>query len=173
MLATIATETATDTLVLTPPTPVPPVAAAKASGLVPLAEGQQSQLDAKADSFVEELAALDANSPEFGKKVDQITNMGRREIAEAAGQSNRFLDRPVKAMQEGGVGKDLAELRRTVEDLDPGKKGRSLTASRKIFGDHPLRQSPARLFRQLQVGADAHRLDPHQPIERQGRVAEG
>jgi uncharacterized protein YaaN involved in tellurite resistance len=138
MLATTATETATDTLVLTPPTPVPPIATTKASGLVPLAEGQQSQLDAKAESFVEELAGLDANSPEFGKKVDQITNMGRREIAEAAGQSNRFLDRPVKAMQEGGVGKDLAELRRTVEDLDPGKKGRRLSAPRKLFGVIPF-----------------------------------
>ncbi len=138
MLATTATETATDTLVLTPPTPVPVLAPAQAAGLVPLAEGQQTQLDAKAESFVQELAALDANSPEFGKKVDQITNMGRREIAEAAGQSNRFLDRPVKAMQEGGVGKDLAELRRTVEDLDPGKKGRRLSAPRKLFGVIPF-----------------------------------
>jgi len=136
-LATTATETATDTLVLTPPTPVQAVATTKAAGLVPLADDQKSQLDQKAEGFVEELAALDANSPEFGKKVDQITNMGRREIAEAAGQSNRFLDRPVRAMEEGGVGKDLAELRRTVEDLDPGKRG-NLTAPKKLFGIIPF-----------------------------------
>ena len=135
-MATTTTATETD-LVLTPPTPVQAVAPTKAAGLVPLKDEQQTQLDAKADSFVEELAALDANSPEFGKKVDQITNMGRREIAEAAGQSNRFLDRPVKAMQEGGVGKDLAELRRTVEDLDPGKRG-SLTAPKRLFGIIPF-----------------------------------
>ncbi|MFM9853024.1 MAG: toxic anion resistance protein, partial [Sphingomonadaceae bacterium] len=41
---------------------------------------------------------------------------------------------PVKAMDpDSGVGKDLAELRRTVEDLDPGKKG-DLLSPKKIFG---------------------------------------
>src|SRR3546814_2708363 len=75
-------------------------------------------LEAKAEAFVEELAASDANSPEFGRKVDQITNLGRREIAEAAGQSNRFLDRPVRAMDADiGVGTNLAELRRTIEEI--------------------------------------------------------
>jgi uncharacterized protein YaaN involved in tellurite resistance len=87
---------------------------------------------------VEELAAQDVNSPEFGKRVDQISDMGRREIAEAAGQSNRFLDRPVRAMdKEGGVGTDLAELRRTIEDLDPGKQG-NLLAPKKLFGIIPF-----------------------------------
>ena len=136
-MATTATTTETE-LVLTPPAPVQAVAPAKAAGLVPLKDEQQTQLDAKADGFVEELAALDSNSPEFGRKVDQITNMGRREIAEAAGHSNRFLDRPVKAMDgESGVGADLAELRRTIEDLDPGKRG-NLTAPRKLFGLIPF-----------------------------------
>jgi uncharacterized protein YaaN involved in tellurite resistance len=64
--------------------------------------------------------------------------MGAKEIREAAGQSNRFLDRPVKAMNaDSGVGKDLAELRRVVEDLDPGKKG-NLTAPQKLFGIIPF-----------------------------------
>jgi uncharacterized protein YaaN involved in tellurite resistance len=35
------------------------------------------------------------------------------------------------------VGKDLAELRRTVEDLDPGKRG-NLTAPKKLFGLIPF-----------------------------------
>ena len=66
-----------------------------------------------------ELAALDTNSPEFGRKVDQLTTMGRKEIAEAAGASNRFLDRPVKAIDaDTGIGTDLTDLRRTVEELD-------------------------------------------------------
>jgi uncharacterized protein YaaN involved in tellurite resistance len=125
-------------LVLTPPEPVVSVAPEKASGLVPLDDGQKTQLEAKAEAFVEELAAQDVNSPEFGKRVDQISDMGRREIAEAAGQSNRFLDRPVRAMdKESGVGTDLAELRRTIEDLDPGKQG-SLTAPKKLFGLIPF-----------------------------------
>jgi uncharacterized protein YaaN involved in tellurite resistance len=135
----MATQIAEPTdLVLTPPEPVVTVAPEKASGLVPLDDTQRTALEAKADAFVEELAAQDVNSPEFGKRVDQISDMGRREIAEAAGQSNRFLDRPVRAMdKEGGVGTDLAELRRTIEDLDPGKQG-SLTAPKKLFGLIPF-----------------------------------
>ena len=135
----MATQTAEPAdLVLTAPDPVVTVAPERASGLVPLEDGQRSALEAKADSFVEELAAQDVNSPEFGKRVDQISDMGRREIAEAAGQSNRFLDRPVRAMdKESGVGTDLAELRRTIEDLDPGKQG-SLTAPKRLFGIIPF-----------------------------------
>ena len=125
-------------LVLTAPEPVVTVSPERASGLVPLDETQRSALELKAETFVEELAAQDVNSPEFGKRVDQISDMGRREIAEAAGQSNRFLDRPVRAMdKEGGVGTDLAELRRTIEDLDPGKQG-SLLAPKKLFGIIPF-----------------------------------
>ncbi|VVT26177.1 Toxic anion resistance protein [Sphingomonas aurantiaca] len=132
-------ETLTEpSLVLTPPDPVPTVAAAKAAGLVPVDAGVKSQLDERVAGFVTDLVAQDVNSPEFGKRVDAITAMGAKEIREAAGQSNRFLDRPVKAMdQETGVGKDLAELRRVVEDLDPGKKG-NLTAPQKLFGIIPF-----------------------------------
>ena len=133
-------ETLTDEpgLVLTPPDPVPTVTAAKAAGLVPVDAGVKSQLEERVSGFVTDLVAQDVNSPEFGKRVDAITAMGAKEIREAAGQSNRFLDRPVKAMdQETGVGKDLAELRRVVEDLDPGKKG-NLTAPQKLFGIIPF-----------------------------------
>ena len=135
----MATQLAEPTdLVLTAPEPVVPVSPERASGLVPLDETQRSALELKAETFVEELAAQDVNSPEFGKRVDQISDMGRREIAEAAGQSNRFLDRPVRAMdKEGGVGTDLAELRRTIEDLDPGKQ-ESLLAPKKLFGIIPF-----------------------------------
>lgn len=125
-------------LVLTPPAPVPPVVAEKATGLVPLDSGQKTQLQARAGAFIDELVALDANSPEFGKKVEQLTVMGRREIADAAGHSSRFLARPVKAMDDdSSVGADLAELRRTIEDLDPGRRG-DLLAPKKLFGILPF-----------------------------------
>lgn len=133
---TTTTKTVSD-LELTPPDPVPAVAPEKAAGLVPVDEEKKSALEEKADAFVAELVALDANSPDFGKKVDQITNMGRKEIMAAAQMSNRFLDRPVRAMdQENGVGADLSELRRTVEDLDPGRRGKM--TGRKLFGIIPF-----------------------------------
>ena len=73
--------------------PLQAIAPAEAAGLVPLKAEETSELDKKVAQFVDELAALDSNSPEFGKKVDQLTAMGRKEIGEAAGASNRFLDR--------------------------------------------------------------------------------
>ncbi|MFO6446256.1 toxic anion resistance protein [Erythrobacter sp. NE805] len=137
----MSTETQTITateFTLTPPDPVPQVAPEQAAGLVPVTSEQKSKLDTKVDAFVNELVSVDANSPAFGEKVDQITRMGQEQIRAAAAMSNRFLDRPVRAMDaDGSVGKDLAELRRTVEDLDPGKQGK-LSGPRKILGIIPF-----------------------------------
>jgi uncharacterized protein YaaN involved in tellurite resistance len=132
------TATAIETdLKLTPPDPVPVVSAERAAGLVPVSDDQKTKLEERVEAYISDLIAQDVNSPEFGKRVDQLTNMGRKEIMDAAGQSNRFLDRPIRRMDEGsGVGADLAELRRTVEDLDPSKKGNLMTKE-KLFGIIP------------------------------------
>lgn len=125
-------------LKLDPPAPVAAVAPARAEGLVPLKAEQISELDARVARFVTELVAEDAASPEFGRKVDQLTNLGAREIAEAAGQSNRFLDRPVRAMdRDNGIGADLTALRATIEDLDPSTRG-DLFTRKKLFGLIPF-----------------------------------
>ena len=151
---TTATKTAGD-LELTPPDPVPSVVPEKAAGLVPVDAEKKSALEQKVEGFVNELIALDAQSPEFGKKVDQITGMGRKEITVAAGMSNRFLDRPVRAMdQETGVGRDLAELRRTVEDLDPGRKGK--LTGRKLFGVIPIFGNSLKKYFDSYTSAQGH-----------------
>lgn len=130
----MATETK---LKLDAPEPVAAVAPEAAAGLVPLADGVKNELEGRVDGFISALVAQDANSPEFGKQVDRLANLGQQQIAEAAGQSNRFLDRPVRAMdKDNGIGADLTQLRRTVEDLDPSKRG-SLTTRKKIFGVIP------------------------------------
>jgi uncharacterized protein YaaN involved in tellurite resistance len=135
-MASDPTATATASkLKLDPPEALQPLATQEAAGLVPLKSEEVSELDDKVAKYVEELAALDSNSPEFGKKVDQLTTMGRKEIADAAGASNRFLDRPVKAIdKDSGIGADLTELRRTIEALDP--KGAS--KPRKLLGIIPF-----------------------------------
>ncbi len=130
----MATQTTEEpALVLTPPDPVPSVAPAKAAGLVPVDDTKRTELQRRVDDFIDQLVAQDANSPEFGKRVDAISNLGAREIREAAGQSNRFLDRPVKAMdQESGVGADnyppsairAEEQGRVVAKLTVGTDGR-------------------------------------------------
>lgn len=125
-------------LVLTPPDPVPVVSPEKAVGLVPVGDDVRTKLQEKVAGFVDDLVAQDVNSPEFGKRVDAIAAMGQKEIRAAADQSNRFLDRPVKAMDsESGVGADLTELRRTIEKLDPSVNGKLISGRgimSKIFG---------------------------------------
>jgi uncharacterized protein YaaN involved in tellurite resistance len=137
-----ATATATK-IKLDPPEVLQPVAPAEASGLVPLKSEETTELDKRVAQFVDELAGLDSNSPEFGKKVDQLTAMGRKEISEAAGASNRFLDRPVKAIdKDTGIGADLTELRRTVESLDP----KEATKTKKLLGIIPFGNRVDRYF---------------------------
>ena len=142
---------ATDTkLKLEAPEALQTVQPHDAAGLVPLKQEERSALEVKVDAFVEELVDTDANSPEFGKKVDQLTSMGRKEIAEAAGYSNRFLDRPVKAIdKDTGIGADLTELRRTVEALDPGRQG-NLSSPRKILGIIPFGNKIGNYFEKYQ-----------------------
>src|SRR5436305_15228187 len=146
----MATEPAPDTvtqtatkLKLDPPEALEAIPPTEAAGLVPLKSEETTELDSRVTKFVDELAALDANSPEFGKKVDQLTTMGRKEIAEAAGASNRFLDRPVKAIdKDTGIGADLIELRRTVEPLDPTEA----TKTKKLHGSIPFGNRVNRYF---------------------------
>ena len=121
----------------------------QAAGLVPVEESVKTKLDTVVDKFVDELVSADANSPEFGKKVDELTNMGRKQIAEAAGHSNRFLDRPIRAIdKDSGIGADLTELRRTVETLDPGRNNAG--KPRKLFGIIPLGGGLTNYFRSYQ-----------------------
>ncbi|GFE77333.1 toxic anion resistance protein [Novosphingobium sp. TCA1] len=125
-------------LTLTAPAPVPAVPVQQAAGLVPLSDSVRSELQTKADAFVAELLALDAQSPEFGNKASQLTNIGQKEVVALSSQSNRFLDRPTKAMDgEGGVGQALTQLRTVVEDLDPSREG-DLLKPRKLLGIIPF-----------------------------------
>ncbi len=131
------TETATPidapAITLEAPSPVPVVAPDRAAGLVSIGSETKTKLEERVDGFIDDLVATDANSPEFGQKVDQIANMGRAEIAAAALQSNRFLDRPTRSLdRDGTVGSDLVALRQTVEDLDPTRQG--MLSQKKLFG---------------------------------------
>ncbi|WP_372915565.1 toxic anion resistance protein [Sandarakinorhabdus sp.] len=120
------------------PVAVSAIAPARAAGLVPLKDREKAQLETKVEAFIDELIAIDAASPEFGKKVDALANLGATEIARAAAQSNRFLERPTRAInKETGIGADLVQLRKIVEDLDPGKSGK-LTGRKKLFGLIPF-----------------------------------
>lgn len=171
-------------LTLTPPEPVPPVAPGQAAGLVPVEDAVRAEMRQRAAEYVEGLAGLDARSPEFTTRITEITELGAAEIRGAAQQSNRMLDRTVRSLSDGhggpgGAGGDaqsrvagsLVELRRTVEDLDPGEtpgRGARRLLSKlpggKRFRDHVATYASAqgtlnKIVASLRSGQDELRRD--------------
>ena len=113
-------------LMLTPPDPAPVIATTQAPRLAPAVPAAAlPALDAKVDGYVDSLMTAAARSPEFEAKANDVRTMGDDDIRKSAEASNRLLQSPVKAIQEGGLSSGskisgtLLDLRRTVEDLDP------------------------------------------------------
>jgi uncharacterized protein YaaN involved in tellurite resistance len=131
-------------LTLTPPAPVAAVSASKAATMLPLADGREAELTAKAKEFAAELATMDPRVPDFTRKVHDISSMGDSEIRSASQVANRMLKRPVAALASAkGEGADaqvrvagqLVALRRTVVDLDPKQ---AASGPRKLLGLIPF-----------------------------------
>ncbi len=145
---------------LTPPEPVAPVSEDKAMSMVPVSEDQHNLLDQKVNEFIAIVIKSDTHSNEFKEKVTAIHNMGSEEIRQAASVSNRMLDRPVKAMNEGvfdnnsTVGSALVKLRSTVEDLDPSRQG-DLLSPKKLLGFIPFGNKLKNYFQEYQ-SAQSH-----------------
>lgn len=142
-MAETQTQTLTPPAVLTPPEPVQPVAVADASGMIRLETEVVSGLDVKVSEFVDAVVTMDAHSPDFQAKVQAIHNMANDEVKKSASVSNRMLERPANAIDDGlfsdnnPVSQSLVELRHTVEDLDPSRQG-DLLSPRKLFGIIPF-----------------------------------
>lgn len=128
---------------LEPPKPVAPIAPEKADSMIQLNEVTTALLDEKVEAFIDSVIRAPVQSDDFQSKVMAIHSLGNDEIRKAANVSNRFLERPMNAMQEGAldskskVSKTLVDLRKTVEDLDPSKQG-DLFAPKKLFGVIPM-----------------------------------
>jgi uncharacterized protein YaaN involved in tellurite resistance len=128
---------AANALVLAPPAAVVVVKEEEAVGAMPVDAAKQAELQAKANAFVAELAALDTKSPAFSQKVSSITTMGDADMRASAAVSNRMLERPAAAMGKGKadaqtrVSNTLVDLRTTVTDLDPNRA--DLTGVKKVL----------------------------------------
>jgi uncharacterized protein YaaN involved in tellurite resistance len=123
-------------------TPSDPAATAVTPApMVALDPETTARLDAAVSAYLDALLAADPRSEGFKKKVDGIHALGNEEIKQSASVSNRMLDRPVGALartrdKSSTVSSALLQLRRTVEDLDPSRRG--LLDRRRIFGVLPL-----------------------------------
>lgn len=144
---TVASEadTAADELVLEPPAPISSVTATQAASTIKVDEATAARINAAVASYIDSLTKLEAQSPEFERKVSSISRMGYDEIRRSAEASSRFLDRPITALKQGPmtqgshVSSALVSLRQQVEDLDPARhliQKRGLINFRKVpFGD--------------------------------------
>ena len=138
-----APATSTATLVLEAPAPVAAVAPTQATNAVPISAADRAKLDAMVASYVDAVSKLDTHSQAFTDKVKDIGKLGDDDIRASASVSNRLLDKPLAAMQSGGltetsaVSKSLMNLRHQVEDLDPSKQG-DLLSPHKLLGLIPF-----------------------------------
>jgi len=130
-------------------------AAPKMAPQVP--EAALAGLDAKVEGYLDALLRAESKSPQFETKAADVRTMGDDDIRRAAESSNRLLRAPVKALSEGGlnegskVSRTLLDLRRTVEDLDPGQA----RGARKVLGMIPFGDKITDYFRKYQ-SAQSH-----------------
>lgn len=152
---TVATEadTTADELVLDPPSPIPSVTPAQAAATIKVDDATAARINAAVTAYIESLTTLEAQSPEFERKVASISRMGRDEIRRSAEASSRFLDRPTAALKQGPmvegsqVSSALVALRQQVEDLDPS---RHLRQRRGLFRRVPFGSQVNDYFRRYQ-----------------------
>ena len=154
------------TLTLEAPAPPQPVSATAAPKMAPAVPAEAvPTLDAKVEEYLTGLSAAATKSPEFEAKAADLRSMGDADIRRAAETSNRLLQTPVKALKKGEISKEskvsgtLLELRRTVEDLDPGKA----SVGKRLLGFIPMGSKMTDYFRryessQKQLDAILHSL---------------
>ena len=130
-------------LSLTPPSAVAVVAAPAAEQAVKLDPAATKKLDDMAGAYLGSIANLDVQDPKFDARASDIRKLGDDDIKASAQVSSRLLDRPVAAMQHGGisgtsaVSKSLIDLRNQIDDLDPSHQG-DLLSVHKILGILPF-----------------------------------
>jgi uncharacterized protein YaaN involved in tellurite resistance len=138
---------------LAAPRPVGPVAREKAIGKVPIGAADKAGLDAQVEQVARTLVELPLDGADFKAAVDALGAMGNKEIVASANVSNALLDRPARTLASGAFGNDsdvskqMLDLRRTIEKLDPSRQGDLFSAPRKLLGMIPLGSKVQSYFR--------------------------
>jgi len=154
--STVATQlTAPESFTLEPPAPVAVIPLESASGRVRLKPAEVAALDVQVREFITDITVHDSQDPKFKEAVERIHAMGNKDIEASAAVSNRMLDRPVKALENGlfdkgaQIGQGLIDLRRQIEELDPSRQG-DLFSTRKLLGFIPMGNKLAGYFDRYQ-----------------------
>ncbi len=127
---------------LAAPAPVLLVAPEEAERDVTVSLEMAGRIDAMVAALVDTITSVDAHSDAYRRRIEDINGIGEREIIATAEMSQRFLDRPVRAMSgilegQAPVARDLVELRRIVEDLNPARYNLARVGRRRLLGVIP------------------------------------
>jgi len=150
---TPGTDSNRDELVLEPPAPVPPITQERAETTIQVDEATASRIQSAVNAYVDSLASLEAQSPQFERKISSISQMGHEEIRRSAEASSRFLDRPTVALKQGPISQGsevsnaLLALRQQIDDLDPS---RHFNQRRGLFRRAPFGDKVGDYFRKYQ-----------------------
>jgi uncharacterized protein YaaN involved in tellurite resistance len=146
-------DAAADELVLEPPKAVSSVSLDRAAASIKVDEATAEKIGKAVNSYVDSLTSLEAQSPEFEKKIGSISRMGSDEIRRSAEASSRFLDKPISSLKQGPmtqgsqVSGALVSLRQQIEELDPS---RHLNMRRGLFRRMPFGNQVNDYFKRYQ-----------------------
>jgi uncharacterized protein YaaN involved in tellurite resistance len=136
--------------VLTPPEPIKLVDEQRASQATSLPAELADAVDAQVERFISALLSEDVHSDAFRAKVDSAFRLGREEIAATAHlMSGRFMARNMVGMEDSTAFKAISEMRRHLDELDPGKEG-DLLSQNKLLGMIPYGDKLKAYFRRFQ-----------------------
>jgi len=124
-------------LSLNMPEPLTPVKAPEAAfAMVPLKEETRSAAETQAQQFIADLLHMDVTSGDFRSRLDSAFRLGRKEIADSALLTGKFMEKNFVGDADNPAFKVMNEMRGLFETLDPGKEG-DLFSTHKILGVIP------------------------------------
>src|SRR5437879_5921133 len=93
--------------------------------------------------FIEAVGGTNGDRGRFDRAVREIATLGQREILATSQMSRRLLDEPGRVISDAfdgksEVGRNLAELRRAIQELDPARLNLSRPRRRKLLGVIPM-----------------------------------
>lgn len=125
------------------PDPPAPLDADQAIASVRLSRETITKLDVMSAGFIVAIIQLGPRDRQLRARVGDIDVMGAKDLEAVSGAVGRILESPVGSLSRGGaatsreVGETLLNLRRQLDDLNPGHQG-DLFGARRILGLFPV-----------------------------------
>jgi uncharacterized protein YaaN involved in tellurite resistance len=120
------------------PEPMQPVREPDAAAaLVPIPDETKRATVSQADQFITDLLHMDVTSGDFRARIDSAFRLGRKEIADSALLTGKFMEKNFVGDANNPAFKVMNEMRLLFENLDPGREG-DLLSPNKILGMIPF-----------------------------------